>query len=328
MEEQSIISEKNIKNQRNQGVPLELDWIKNITANKNAIENRTSTLAGRRSIKKQWQVAWLLKAITCMDLTTLAGDDTEGRVYRLCHKAKNPINNSILEGFKIDDLNITVGAVCVYHSMIKYAKKIVSSVNIPVAAVSTGFPAGQISHSIKLQEIKNSVSEGADEIDVVISREKVIKGDWEGLYSEIASFREACGSAHIKVILATGQLPTYRDIAKASMISMMAGADFIKTSTGMESINATLPVGLVMVRSIKEYYMQTGYKVGFKPAGGIRTAKDALLWLTLMKEELGNSWTSSTLFRFGASGLLADIERQLEHNLTGKYSAYYRHPLG
>lgn len=312
---------------RNECIPLNLDLIRSIQVNRSAVERRAATISTRRSVKKEWQAAWLLKAITCIDLTTLAGDDTPGNVSRLCAKAMNPVRQDILTALGMDDIPIQVGAVCVYHQLISAAKKALSQSNIPIAVVSTGFPAGQIPMDIKLSEIKASVEAGANEIDIVISRANVLTGQWDRLYEEVRLFREACGEAHIKTILATGELGTYTNVARASMVCMMAGADFIKTSTGKETTNATLPVGLVMARMIREYFNMTGYKVGFKPAGGIRTAKQALEWLILIKEELGEEWLSPNLFRFGASSLLSDIERQLEHFVTGRYSAYHRHPM-
>lgn len=313
---------------RNQGIPFDAKWIENIRINRSAVERRASALSGRRTVKKQWQAAWLLKAITCMDLTTLSGDDTPGNVQRLCAKAMNPVRRDILEALDMADANIRVGAVCVYHNLIQPAIRALKDSGIPVAAVSTGFPAGQIPLEYKLQEIRASVAAGASEIDIVISRAKVIRAEWEDLYHEIKACREACGEAHMKTILATGELPTLTDVAQASMVAMMAGSDFIKTSTGKEGVNATLPVSLVMVRAIRQYLEMTGSKVGYKPAGGISKAKDALNYLILMKEELGNDWLQPSLFRFGASSLLADIERQLEHYITGKYSAFHRHPMG
>ena len=312
---------------RNPGMPLELDWVNAVRVNKSAVERRAATIGKRRSIKKQWQAAWLLRAVTCIDLTTLAGDDTPGKVQRMCAKAIHPVRKDILQQFGVDDLDITVGAVCVYHNRIADALKYLTGTNIPVAAVSTGFPAGQIDLADKINEIKRSVKLGAKEIDIVISRDHVLTGDWESLYSEVAAFREACGEAHMKTILATGELATLRNVHKASLVCMMAGADFIKTSTGKESVNATLEVSLTMIRAIRQYFEETGFRVGFKPAGGIRSAKQSLQWLALMKEELGNKWLQPNLFRFGASSLLGDIERQLEHNLTHRYSADYRHPI-
>ena len=313
--------------ERNPGLPFDLDMIKGIRINKSAVERRAATMGKRRSVKKEWQAAWLLKAITCIDLTTLAGDDTPGNVIRLCAKAKQPVRQDLLAELGMEKENITTGAVCVYHNMIKTAKEALEGSTIPIAAVSTGFPAGQITFQQKIREIQASVKAGASEIDIVISREHVLRGNWRSLYNEVVKFREACQDAHMKTILATGELATLTNVSKASYICMMAGADFIKTSTGKESVNATLPVSLVMVRAIRDYYEETGIKVGFKPAGGIRKAKQSLEWLILMKEELGPDWLSPDLFRFGASGLLGDIERQLEHFVTGRYSASYRHPM-
>jgi len=312
---------------RNSGLPLDLDMIKGIRVNRSAVERRAATMGKRRSVKKEWQAAWLLRAISCIDLTTLAGDDTPGNVMRLCAKAIQPVRKDLLTELGMDKENITVGAVCVYHNMIKTAKEALQGSSIPIAAVSTGFPAGQITFQQKIREIQASVKAGASEIDIVISREHVLRGNWRALYNEVSKFREACQHAHMKTILATGELATLTNVAKASYICMMAGADFIKTSTGKESVNATLPVSLVMVRAIRGYFEETGNKVGFKPAGGIRKAKQSLEWLILIKEELGSDWLTSDLFRFGASGLLGDIERQLEHFITGRYSASYRHPM-
>ena len=311
---------------RNTGVDLDLDWVSSIQANTSAIERRASSIGSRRSIKKQHQAAWLLQAVKCMDLTTLSGDDTTGRVRRLCAKAKNPISKTILEKLGLD--SIKVGAVCVYHDMIEAAVSKLRGTGIPVASVSTGFPAGLSPLPLRIAEIEYSVSAGASEIDIVISRRHVLTQNWKALYDEVKDFRKACGSAHIKTILATGELGTLRNVARASAVCMMAGADFIKTSTGKEPINATLPVSLVMVRAIREYHEKTGYKIGYKPAGGISKAKDALTYLCLIKEELGDQWLNPELFRFGASSLLGDIERQLEHHITGAYSASYRHAMG
>jgi deoxyribose-phosphate aldolase len=296
--------------------------------NRSAVERRAATLTTRRSVKKDWQAAWLLKAITCIDLTTLAGDDTPGKVHRLCMKARQPVRRDILEALGVADMPLTVGAVCVYHARIADAVDALQGTDIPVAAVSTGFPAGLNPLPQKIEEIRASVAAGAREIDIVISREHVLTGNWQALYDEVQQFRAACGAAHMKTILATGELGTLRNVARASWVCMMAGADFIKTSTGKEPVNATLPVSLTMVRAIREYQHLTGYKVGFKPAGGIRTAKDALAWQILMKEELGNDWLQPDLFRFGASSLLGDIERQLSHHVTGRYAALHHMPIG
>jgi deoxyribose-phosphate aldolase len=318
-------SSQNHNDLRNPGIPLDLDLISKIKINKSAVERRVATMGTRRAVKKEWQAAWLVRAITCIDLTTLSGDDTPGNVSRLCAKARQPVRSDLLAAMEIE--SVKVGAVCVYHNLIKTAVSALEGSDIPIAAVSTGFPAGQITMAQKVREIKASVAAGAKEIDIVISRANVLKGNWRALYNEVEAFREACGEAHMKTILATGQLATLTNVAKASQVCMMAGADFIKTSTGMEGVNATLPVSLVMVRAIRDYYEQTGHRVGFKPAGGIRKAKEAITWLILIKEELGDEWLNNTLFRFGASGLLGDIERQLEHYTTGRYSADYRHPV-
>lgn len=312
---------------RNDGIPFNAAHFETININRTAIERRASSLLGRRTVKKEWQAAWLLKAITCIDLTTLAGDDTRSNVIRLCAKAKSPVRIDILEALGMADENLTVGAVCVYHNLIPFAKEALTGTSIPIAAVSTGFPAGKISLEDKITEIEKSVAAGATEIDIVISRDLVLQSKWEELYEEVALCRKACGEAHMKTILATGEIPTLTKVAKASMVSMMAGSDFIKTSTGKEAVNATLPVSLVMIRAIRDYHALTGFKVGYKPAGGIQKAKQALDWLILMKEELGNEWLNPDLFRFGASSLLGDIERQLEHFVTGAYSANYRHPM-
>ncbi|HKV84667.1 MAG TPA: deoxyribose-phosphate aldolase [Ktedonobacterales bacterium] len=312
---------------RNPGTPLDLGRVEAQRVNKSAVERRAATLPARRTVKKEWQAAWLLRAITCIDLTTLSGDDTPGNVRRLCAKARRPVRQDLLERLGVSELGIQVGAVCVYHNLVPVAVAALAGTNIPVAAVSTGFPAGQNPFPQKLEEIRASVAAGAREIDIVISRSHVLTGDWRALYDEVRAYREACGAAHMKTILATGELATLRNVARASHVCMMAGADFIKTSTGKETVNATLPVSLVMVRAIREYYEATGYRVGFKPAGGIRTAKQSLDWLILMKEELGDAWLRNDLFRFGASGLLTDIERQLEYFATGRYSAAYHHPM-
>lgn len=313
--------------QPNRGIPLILDWIAEVRANTSAVERRAQTLVTRRTVKKDWQAAWLLRAISCMDLTTLSGDDTEERVRRLCAKARQPIQQEILQKLGVESLNIKVAAVCVYHRFVETARRAIEGSGIHVAAVSTGFPAGLSPLEERVAEIRRSVEAGADEIDVVITRAHVFGGKWQALYDEIATFKNACGPAHMKVILGTGDLLTLRNVARASFVAMMAGADFIKTSTGKEAVNATLPVSVVMTRVIREYAQETGMAVGFKPAGGIRTAKQSLDWLALMKEELGPSWLKAELFRFGASGMLADIERQLEHHATGRYSADYRHPM-
>jgi deoxyribose-phosphate aldolase len=313
---------------RNPGIEYDPDLFAGIRVNRSAVERRAATMGTRRSIKKDYQAAWLLRALSCIDLTTLAGDDTPGRVRRLCQKARRPVRRDILDALGVGDLNITTAAVCVYHNLIETAVGELEGSGIPVAAVSTGFPAGQISMPLKLAQITESVAAGAAEIDIVISRGKVLTGDWKGLFDEVQAFRKACGESHLKTLLATGELATLSNVAKASWVCMMAGADFIKTSTGKESVNATLPVSLVMVRAIRDYMDLTGYRIGYKPAGGISKAKDALNYLILIKEELGKQWIDPSLFRFGASSLLGDIERQLEHHVSGSYSAQHRHPAG
>lgn len=313
--------------QANRGIPLNLDWIKEVRVNTSAVERRAQTLVMRRTVKKDWQIAWLLRAISCMDLTTLSGDDTDERVRRLCAKARQPIQHELVKALGTQQLNIKVAAVCVYHNFVEIARRALEGSGIKVAAVSTGFPAGLSPLDERVAEIRRSVDAGADEIDVVITRAHVFGARWQALYDEIATFKAACGSAHMKVILGTGDLLTLRNVARASVVAMMAGADFIKTSTGKETVNATLPAGLVMTRAIREYAQQTGMAVGFKPAGGIRTAKQSLEWLALIKEELGSSWLNADRFRLGASAMLGDIERQLEFHATGRYSAEYRHPM-
>jgi deoxyribose-phosphate aldolase len=313
--------------ERNPGMLLDLDWIYKARINRSAVERRAATMNTRRTVKKEWQAAWLLRAITCMDLTTLMGDDTAGNVLRLCAKARQPVRQELLEMIGAGNMHLQVGAVCVYHNLVPVAVEALRGSDIPVAAVSTGFPAGQNPFEQKLGEIAASVKAGADEIDIVISRAHVLTGNWQALYDEVKAFRAACGDAHMKTILATHELATLRNVGMASLVCMMAGADFIKTSTGKEAVNATLPVGLVMVRAIREYFERTGHKVGFKPAGGIRTAKESLDWLILMKEELGNDWLNKSLFRLGASSLLSDIERQISYFATGHYAAVYYNPM-
>lgn len=311
---------------RNTGMDLDMDWVMGAQANTSAIERRAKTLPGRRSVKKEFQAAWMLKAITMIDLTTLSGDDTEGRVRRLCAKARQPVRADILDALGMP--NITTGAICVYHDMVKTAVDALAGSGVPVAAVSTGFPAGLSPFHLRVAEIGESVKAGASEIDIVISRRHALTGNWQALYDEMKEFRTACGDAHVKAILATGELGSLRNVARASLVCMMAGADFIKTSTGKESVNATLPVSLVMIRAIRDYHMKTGFRVGYKPAGGISKAKDSVTYLSLIKDELGDRWLSPDMFRFGASSLLGDLERQLEHYVTGNYSASYRHAIG
>ncbi|MBL8946594.1 MAG: deoxyribose-phosphate aldolase [Myxococcales bacterium] len=308
-------------------MPLRLDWVRDVRVNRSAVERRAATIGPRRGVKKDWQAAWLLRAIRLMDLTTLQGDDTPGRVQRLCAKARRPLEQHLVDALGIGHLDVRVGAVCVYHEMVSTAVRALEGSGIPVAAVSTGFPAGLSPLPQRIQEIQASVAAGAQEIDIVITRAHLFTGNWQAMYDEVKAFREACGDAHLKAILATGDLRVLRNVARASLVCMMAGADFIKTSTGKEAQNATLPVSLVMIRMIRAYLEETGVQIGFKPAGGISQAKQALVYLAMMKDELGRPWLEPELFRFGASSLLTDIERQLEHHVTGRYSAAYRHPL-
>eukprot|EP01095_Lingulamoeba_sp_RSL-Kostka_P008170 TRINITY_DN268_c2_g1_i1.p1 TRINITY_DN268_c2_g1~~TRINITY_DN268_c2_g1_i1.p1 ORF type:complete len:326 (-),score=136.06 TRINITY_DN268_c2_g1_i1:105-1049(-) len=303
----------------NPGIEFDLSWVLETKINKSAVNDRAAELTKRRSIKKKWQCAWELRVVQCIDLTTLAGSDTKSNVKRLCAKARNPIHPDILTELGVEDMGLTTGAVCVYPNHVATAVKCLEGSGIPVASVATGFPAGQTPLSTRLEEIRFAVEEGAEEIDIVISREKVITGDWEGIYEEVKLMKEACGEAHLKTILATGEHPTYTDIYRSSIVCMMAGADFIKTSTGKESVNAILPVGLIMCRAIRDFYERTDIKVGFKPAGGIRSAKVSLQWMALMMEELGEEWTQNDLFRIGASSLLGDVERQLYHGAFGRY---------
>ena len=312
---------------RNPGMPLELDWVRDVRVNRSAVERRAATIVTRRTVKGAWQAAWLLRAVTLMDLTTLSGDDTEGRVRRLCAKARRPVREDLLDAVGVPPERIRVGAVCVHHRFVKTAADVLAGTGIPVAAVSAGVPHGRSPMAQRLDEIAASVAAGAAEIDIVITRAHVLTGRWDALWDEVRAFRDASGAAHLKAILATGELGTLTSVARAGLVCMMAGADFVKTSTGKERVNATLPVGITMARAIRTYAERTGWAVGFKPAGGIRTAKDALLWEIMMKEELGVGWLEPRLFRFGASSLLADIERQLEHHVTGRYSAHHRHPL-
>ena len=312
----------------NPGTTLDCASFADVAVNLSACERRAATLLSRRSVKKAHQAAWLIKALTCIDLTTLASDDTEQRVHRLARKARNPLRADLLEALGLADDPPVVGAVCVYPTMVAAAKAALAGSGIPVASVATGFPAGLVPLELRLQEIAYAREQGADEIDVVITRAQVLSGDWQALYDEIKQMRAACGPAHMKSILATGDLQTLRNVYAAATVAMQAGSDFIKTSTGKEAVNATLPVGLTMVRALRDYYQRTGHVVGFKPAGGLRSAKDALSWLILMKEELGQAWLQPGLLRLGASSMLGDIERQLEHYVYGRYAAASHHALG
>jgi deoxyribose-phosphate aldolase len=322
-----VFDQKESERARNPGHPFEPMWLVDVQVNRPALVRRANTHKKRRTVKKGTQLGWLLRAINCIDLTALSGDDTDANIKRLCHKAKQPLRRDLQEALNITDLNLTTGAVCVYPNRVRAAAKFLEGTGIPVASVAAGFPAGQTQMSTRLEEIRFAVAEGATEIDIVISRQFVIEGNWEALYDEVKQFVDACGdTAQLKAIIATGDLPTLRDVYKAGLVCCMAGADFIKTSTGKESTNACLVVSLVMMRTVRDYFERTGYKVGFKPAGGIRTAKDALSYLMLFYEELGDDWTYPHLCRLGASSLLTDIELQVDHGVTGFYSAAYYHP--
>jgi deoxyribose-phosphate aldolase len=313
----------------NPGIPLDLDWVMTARVNRSAVERRTATLPARRSIKSEWQAAWFLRAITCIDLTTLAGDDTPGKIKRLCAKARQPVRPDLLSTLGFGEQKIHVGAVCVYPNRVKDAVEALKGSAIPIASVAAGFPAGQTPLPQRIAEIEQVIEAGASEVDIVISRSHVLTGDWAALYKEIKQFRQTCGqAAHMKTILATGDLATLKQVYQASLVAMMAGSDFIKTSTGKENLNATLEFGLVMLRAVRDYYQRSGYKVGFKPAGGINQARQALIWQALMKEELDVEWLMPNLFRIGASGLLTDLERQLYHYATGNYAARHHMPIG
>ncbi|KAK2848600.1 hypothetical protein Q5P01_008434 [Channa striata] len=313
---------------RNPGTKFDLEHISKVRVNTQAVLKRAQHIQGQKIPTKQWQAAWLLKAVTCIDLTTLAGDDTPSNIHRLCLKAIQPVEHNLLKKMDMQD-KVTTAAVCVYPSRVADAAILLEAANsnIPVASVATGFPAGQTPLETRLQEVRMAVADGATEIDIVINRTLALTGQWEAMFDEICQFRMACGNAHMKTILAVGELGTFTNVYKASMVAMMAGSDFIKTSTGKEAVNATYSVAIVMARAIRSYYLSTGYKVGFKPAGGIRTAQEALVWLTLIKEELGNDWLCPHLFRLGASSLLTDIERQIYHHVTGHYAAYNELPM-
>ncbi|KAK9869493.1 hypothetical protein WA026_003247 [Henosepilachna vigintioctopunctata] len=319
--------------ERNPGCEFDLSWISNVNINSNAINKSVESIIADKILKNEYEAAWLLKAVTCIDLTTLGGDDTESNVARLCQKAAQPIHTDILEGLGFKEDDIRTAAVCVYPSRVKEAVNVLKKIGlygkINVASVATGFPSGQMPLKSRLEEIRFAVEEGATEIDIVINRTLVLTGKWEELYQEIKEMKEACGQqVHMKSILAVGELDTFKNIYKASLVAMMAGSDFIKTSTGKESVNATLPFGLVMCRAIKDYQETLGYKVGLKPAGGIRTSKDAINWFILVKEVLGKDWLNSELFRFGASGLLGDIESSLYSFVFGRKAPSYVFTMG
>ncbi len=307
-------------------------WVDRIRVNTNAVQERAKTLGTRRSFKVEAQVAAYINIARCVDLTTLKGEDTEDRVRRLCAKALHPIDRTTLEKLELLTLPLTVGAVCVYPAMVWAAAGALRGI-IPVASVATGFPAGQTPITTKKLEIEMAIDHGAKEIDVVISRARVFGQNWQGLYEELSLFREVCGDrARMKTILGVGDLKTLENVAKAAAVAIAASrdGDFIKTSTGFEETNATLEAGLVMARAIRE----SGRRIGFKPAGGIKTAKDGMLWYSLMLEELGEDWCRPDLFRIGASSasdgrdFLGDLNRQLYHLAFKRYSSYHHHSIG
>ena len=277
-----------------------------------AVEERAASLA-KRSLKKDSKVQGLRLAVSMIDLTTLEGKDTPGKVSALCQKAIRPDPS--------DPTVPHVAAVCVYPTMVPFVKRALTGTNINVAAVATGFPSGQTFTSIKLQETRETVAAGADEIDMVIDRGAFLSGDYQKVFDEIAAVKEACGPAHLKVILETGELANYDQVRRASLIAMYAGADFIKTSTGKVTVNATMPVTLVMFEAIRDFRHATGKMVGMKPAGGISNAKLALAYLVMLYETLGPEWMNPEMFRFGASSLLNDILMQLRKERTGAYQS-------
>jgi deoxyribose-phosphate aldolase len=267
----------------------------------------------RRSIKTSAKLEGLKLVVSMMDLTTLEGSDTPGKIAFLCRKAMQPL-----------DLRYQVpscAAVCVYPNLVRVARKFVGQSRVKVASVATAFPAGLTPMKLKLREVRGAVRDGADEIDMVINRAGFLAGEYERVFDEIAATREACGTAHLKVILETGELQTYDNVRLASEIAMRAGADFIKTSTGKISPAATMPVTLVMLEAIRDYFYQTGIRIGMKPAGGIRTAREALAYLVMVKETLGDDWLTPRLFRFGASTLLNDVLMQLVKTADGHYQS-------
>uniref|UniRef100_A0A6B2E6Z7 deoxyribose-phosphate aldolase n=1 Tax=Phlebotomus kandelakii TaxID=1109342 RepID=A0A6B2E6Z7_9DIPT len=299
-------------------IPFEPSWFEQNQVNLRSVEDSVKLLVSRNSVSHPLNVkAWALKALTLTDLTTLSGDDTKANVLNLCLRAAFPFPEHVLDSLGLDEATknkIHTAAVCVYPSRVPDARQTLSELgklnDIPIAAVATGFPSGQYPLSTRLEEIKCAIESGATEIDIVIDRGLALQGHWQDLYNEILAMRRACGNlAHLKAILGIGELGTMKNVYMASMVAMMAGADFIKTSTGKESVNATLPVGLVMIRAIQDFQRKTGKKIGLKPAGGVRTVKEAIAWMTLIKETLGNDWLQPHLFRFGASGLLGDIEK-------------------
>jgi deoxyribose-phosphate aldolase len=286
---------------RNPGLPFDARVIAAIDVDADRVDRRIAELLDRPLPQGRERIDALVRIVRNIDLTTLQGDDTPDRVRALCARAIAPLPGR----------DVMVAAVCVYHAMIAPALDALAGTDIPVAAVSAGFPAGLSPLSTRIAEVVESIAAGAGEIDIVIQRRHALTGDWQSLYDEVRAFRAAAGQAHVKAILATGELADPTMIARASWVCMMAGVDFIKTSTGMEKVNATLPAGLVMLEAIRDYGARSGIRIGFKPAGGIATAETALRWQMLMREELGEDWLAPELFRIGASRLLDDVRCEL-----------------
>jgi deoxyribose-phosphate aldolase len=288
------------------------DFTKTATIDQIGVEERCARFTAR-SIKKDTKVQGLKMVLSMIDLTTLEGKDTDGKVKQMCYKASHL--HDILPGLP------TTAAVCVYPSMVKVAKEALKNTHVKVASVATAFPSGQSTREIKIADTKFAVENGADEIDMVISRGEFLKGNYNFVFDEIAAVKEACGKARLKVIFETGELSTLDNVRKASEIAIYAGADFIKTSTGKIAPAATMPVTLVMLEAIRDYYYKTGIMIGMKPAGGISTAKSALHYLVMVKETLGTAWLSNEWFRFGASSLANDVLMQLMKEATGVYQS-------
>lgn len=313
-----MLGERYVKGHAGQKIPIPYYPIDQV-----GVDERAAFFT-KRSIKNESKLDALYATISMMDLTTLEGADTPGRVRQLCAKARNPVSSGVYEQIAANPLARSipsVAAVCVYPNMVPYAVESLQGANIQVASVATAFPAGQLPIGIKCADVEAAVAFGASEIDMVINRGAFLSGDYQTVFDEILQVKEACGKAHLKVILETGELGTYDRIHFASQLAMLAGADFIKTSTGKVTPAATLSVTLIMLNAIKEFHQRTGIKVGMKPAGGIRTAKLAIHYLCMVNETLGEEWLTPELFRFGASALLNDVLKQIYKQLTGRY--YY-----
>ncbi|XP_041778565.1 deoxyribose-phosphate aldolase [Anopheles merus] len=299
----------------NVAIPYDAKQLSNVRVNLSCVVRSVDLLTSAliKRVTDAELLQYTLRALQLTDLTTLAGDDTESNVARLCFRAAYPFSN--LAAHARMQGKVHTAAVCVYLSRVADAHRALTALGmvdrIQIASVATGFPSGSYPLETRLQEIRYAVGQGATEIDIVIDRSLVLTGRWKELYDEIVAMRNACGDkVHLKAILAIGECGTMVNVYKASMVAMMAGSDFIKTSTGKEAVNATLPVGLVMIRAIQKFYRLTGKKIGLKPAGGVRTVRDAIGWMIMIRETLGEEWLKPELFRFGASGLLDDVEKQ------------------